>query len=76
MNGLQISISNVIGQSNIGSGFPPVDRSKFIVSENDEHLITEDGNLKMIPEDEIVYLFTESDNQMITEKNKKLVTEI
>jgi len=77
MNGLQIAITNVIGQSNlVGIVPPPPDKTKFIISEQGEHLITETGNLKMIPENEVIYIFTESGQRIITEKNKKIITEI
>jgi hypothetical protein len=77
MNGLQIAITNVIGQSNLaGIAPPPPDKTKFILSEQGDHLITETGNLKMIPENEVIYVFTESGQQIITENNKKIVTEL
>lgn len=76
MNGLQIAITNVIGQSNLAGIVPPPDNTKFIISEQGEHLITETGNLKMIPENEVIYVFTESGQQIITENNKKIVTEL
>ena len=76
MNGLQIAITNVIGQSNLGGGIIPPDKTKFIISEQGDHLITETGNLKMIPENEIIYVFTENNEQIITENNKKIVTEL
>lgn len=76
MIGLQISIVNVIGQSNLSGIAPPPDNTKLIISEQGDHLITETGNLKMIPENEVIYIFTESGQQIITEKNKKIVIEI
>lgn len=77
MNGLQIAITNVIGQSNLaGIAPPPPDKTKFIISEQGDDLITETGNLKMVPEIQIIHVFSESGQQIITENNKKIVTEL
>lgn len=76
MNGLQIAITNVIGQSNLAGAAPPPDKTKYILSEQGDHLITETGNLKMIPENEVIYVFTEAGHQIITENNKKITTEL
>jgi hypothetical protein len=42
MTGLQISISNVIGQSKIGDATPQV--PNFVIAENDDQVITEAGD--------------------------------
>ena len=76
MNGLQIAITNVIGQSNLGGGIIPPVTTDFIISEQNEFLITEAGGLFMIPEYEVIYVFTENNEQIITENNQKIITEI
>jgi hypothetical protein len=43
MTGLQISISNVIGQSKIGDAAPPPEPN-FVIAENNDQVITEGGD--------------------------------